>query len=179
MLTSRAALRARSTPSRGACRPLAPAARGTSRLAALALSAVGAVALLTGCAGARAAARAAPVPLTPTSVPAFVSPPQAVSGLSLIVQVAPATVGTSTVLVTLQRADGTPVTHATVTSTTESLDMRMGTQTIALQPSGRAGSYRGQIDLSMVGNWAITVGVVPTGATQPVTVRVPFTVSLW
>jgi hypothetical protein len=137
------------------------------------------LALLAGCSSAHASAYRAPARATPTRVPAFVSVPQAVGGLSVVVQVSPATVGTSTVLVTLHRADGTVVTDAMVTTTIQSLDMDMGTQTSSLQPSGPAGSYRGQVDLSMVGNWAITVRVLPLGASQAVTVRLPFTVSLW
>jgi YtkA-like len=179
MLTSRPALRARSAQSRGILWQPAPAGHNVRRLALLGLLAAGAVVLLTGCKGSQAAAHAVSVSPTPTVAPAFVSSPLAVGDLSVVVRVAPATVGTSTVLVTVHRADGTAVTHAVVMIATQSLDMNMGTQTTQLQPSGDAGSYRGKVDLSMTGNWAITVSVLPVGATQPVTVRLPFTVGLW
>jgi hypothetical protein len=170
-------LRIRSRYSRGTLWQIAPPSSSGTRLALLVLFASGALALLAGCAGAHAAAY--PAPATPTSAPAFVSGPQSVGGLSVVVQVAPATVGTSTVLVTLHWADGTAVTHAVVTIVTQSLDMNMGTQSTQLQPSGDTGSYRGKVDLSMTGNWAITVSILPVGATQPVSVRLPFTVGLW
>jgi copper transport protein len=99
---------------------------------------------------------------------AFISQPQTVDGLSVILKVTPDTFGTNTFTVTLRDAHGQPVDGASVLIETEMLDMDMGIQTAQLQPIGPSapGSYSGQSDLDMAGHWRITVKVLPPHAAQ-------------
>jgi putative copper export protein len=103
-----------------------------------------------------------------TTSAAYISPPQTVGGLTVVLKVTPDAFGTNTFTVTLRDAQQHPVNGASVLIATEMLDMDMGVQTAQLQPVGPSapGSYSGQSDLTMAGHWQVTVKVLPPNSTQ-------------
>ncbi|HET9110434.1 MAG TPA: copper resistance protein CopC [Ktedonobacterales bacterium] len=91
---------------------------------------------------------------------------QVVSGYTITLQVAPATFGQNTFIVTVVDAQGKPVSDASTQLVTQDLDMDMGEQTVQLRPVGASqpGAYSGQGDLTMAGHWSLAASVTPTGA---------------
>jgi copper transport protein len=85
---------------------------------------------------------------------------------AVTLKVAPAKFGTNTFLVTVKDKNGKPVEGASVLLQTTMLDMEMGTQSLQLQPVGAdsPGTYGGQADLAMGGDWGLAVKVRPAGA---------------
>jgi len=96
-----------------------------------------------------------------------------------VLKVTPDTFGTNTFYVTLKDAQGQPVNNATVLVQTTILDMDMGTQNIDLKPMGAdaPGSYFGQGDLTMAGNWGVVVKALAPGAKDYVAVSFKFVAS--
>lgn len=84
---------------------------------------------------------------------------------AVTLKVAPAKFGTNAFLVTVKDKSGKPVEGASVLLQTTMLDMEMGTQSLQLQPVGAdsPGTYGGQADLDMGGNWGFAVKVLPAG----------------
>ena len=99
---------------------------------------------------------------------AYISPPQTVGGLTVVLKVTPDAFGTNTFTVTVRDAKQQPVNGASVLIATEMLDMDMGVQTAQLQPVGSSapGTYSGQSDLTMAGHWRVMVKVLPPNSTQ-------------
>jgi methionine-rich copper-binding protein CopC/putative copper export protein len=109
----------------------------------------------------------APAPIAGASSGAYVNT-QPAGDYSVTLKVAPAKFGANTFLVTLKDKDGKPVDGASVLLQTTMLDMEMGTQSLQLQPIGAdsPGTYGGQADLDMGGDWGLAVKVIPPGATD-------------
>lgn len=126
------------------------------------------VALLGAYAGTLAPALADPA--TSISGPgsgSFVSQPQQAGAYSVVLKVTPATFGPNTFVATVTDAQGNPVKGATVLVQTTMLDMDMGTQNLDLKEMPDApGSYSGQGDLTMAGNWGVVVKVLAPGASD-------------
>ena len=119
------------------------------------------VALLALFAGTLTPTQAAPV----ASSGAF-KQTQTVNGYPVTLQVNPAKFGQNTFTVTVADAHGAPATGASALLLTDDLDMDMGTQSLQLQPAGSAqpGVNSGQGQLTMAGNWRVTVKVLPPGS---------------
>ncbi len=120
------------------------------------------VALLALFAGSLTPAQAA----LPTASAGAFRQTHSVSGYAITLQVDPAKFGSNTFTVTLADAQGKPTPGASVLLLTQDLDMDMGGQTVQLQPAGatQPGVYSGLGDLTMAGNWSLTVKVLPPGA---------------
>jgi putative copper export protein/methionine-rich copper-binding protein CopC len=84
---------------------------------------------------------------------------------TVTLKVAPAKFGTNTFLATVKDKNGKPVEGASVLLQTTMLDMDMGTQSQQLTPVGAdsPGTYGGQADLDMGGDWGLAVKVLPAG----------------
>ena len=119
------------------------------------------VALLALFAGTLTPTQAAPT----TSAGAF-KQTHTVSGYAITLQVDPVKFGQNTFTVTVADAHGAPVTGGSALLLTSDLDMDMGSQSLQLQPAGTSqpGVYSGQGELTMAGNWQLTVKVLPPGA---------------
>ena len=89
-----------------------------------------------------------------------------VSGYAITLQVDPAKFGQNTFTVTVADAQGKPVTGASALLLTNDLDMDMGQQSVQAQAVGatQPGVYRAQGQLTMAGNWSVTVKILPPGA---------------
>lgn len=133
------------------------------REAALGVAILACVALLAAFAGSLAPA---PPPAAAAASTPYVSAPQTAGGLTVTLRVDPAAFGTNTFTVAVHDASGKPVDGAGVTIATQDLDMDMGIQTAQLKPTGEAGVYSGQAELTMAGNWEIIVGVLPANVQQ-------------
>jgi copper transport protein len=121
------------------------------------------VALLGAYAGTLATAPTGPA-TTGTSGP-FVSQRQQAGTYSVVLEVTPATFGPNTFVALVMDAQGNPVKGATVLVQTTMLDMDMGTQSLDLTAvPDTPGSYSGQGDLTMAGNWGVVVKVLAPGA---------------
>jgi hypothetical protein len=85
---------------------------------------------------------------------------------AVTLKVAPAKFGTNTFLATVKDKNGNPVEGASVLLQTTMLDMDMGTQSLQLTPVGAdsPGTYGGQADLAMGGDWSFAIKVLPAGA---------------
>jgi putative copper export protein/methionine-rich copper-binding protein CopC len=85
---------------------------------------------------------------------------------AVTLKVAPAKFGTNTFLATVKDTNGKPVEGASVLLQTTMLDMDMGTQSLQLTAVGAdsPGTYGGQADLDMGGNWSFAIKVLPAGA---------------
>lgn len=90
----------------------------------------------------------------------------------------PGAFGTNTFTVTVKDSQGKPLDKAIVRVKTLMLDMDMGEQTIPLDAAGDGspGVYSGQGDLTMAGNWKVTVIVLPANQSKPVTAEFTFKV---
>jgi copper transport protein len=108
-----------------------------------------------------------------------VSQPQQAGAYTISLKVAPATFGVNTFTVTVKDAQGRPVNGATALVQTIMLDMDMGTQNVDLKPMGAdaPGSYFGQGDLTMAGNWDVVVKVLTPGASDYVSTSFKFVAS--
>ena len=84
---------------------------------------------------------------------------------AVTLKVAPAKFGTNTFLATVKDKNGKPVEGASVLLQTTMLDMDMGTQSLQLQAVGAdsPGTYGGQADLDMGGDWSFVIKVLPAG----------------
>jgi hypothetical protein len=84
---------------------------------------------------------------------------------AVTLKVAPAKFGANTFLATVKDKSGKPVESASVLLQTTMLDMDMGTQSLQLQAVGAdsPGTYGGQADLDMGGDWGLAVKVLPAG----------------
>jgi putative copper export protein len=84
---------------------------------------------------------------------------------NVTLKVSPAKFGTNNFIATVKDKSGKPVEGASVLLQTTMLDMDMGTQSLQLQAAGSdsPGSYSGQADLDMGGNWGLAVKVLPAG----------------
>jgi putative copper export protein/methionine-rich copper-binding protein CopC len=134
------------------------------------------VALLGAYAGTLATAPAGP-PTTTGSGP-YISQTQQAGAYHVVLKVTPDTFGTNTFVVTLTDANGNAVNNASVLVQTTDLDMDMGTQSIDLKPMpGVLGSYSGQGDLTMAGNWGVLVKVLAPGASDYVSTSFKFVAS--
>jgi putative copper export protein len=134
------------------------------------------VALLAAFAGSLAA------PLTGAAAPStsvFVQTQQA-GGYAITLKVVPAAFGTNTFTVTVKDKQGKAVDGGAVLIQTQSLDMDMGVQSAQLQAMGASapGSYSGQAEVTMPGNWGITVKVLPPQAKEFVTTQFTFIVGI-
>ena len=91
---------------------------------------------------------------------------------SVALKVAPAVFGANTFTVTLTDAQGKPIPGATIQGQTADLDMDMGVQSFQLKAVGASqpGVYMGQSDLTMGGNWQISIKVTPPGGQRAFTV---------
>jgi hypothetical protein len=138
------------------------------------------VALLGAYAGTLATAPTGPAPTSSSSGP-FVSQPQQAGAYTVVLKVTPATFGTNTFMITVKDAQGLPVTGATVLVQQTMLDMDMGTQNVDLKPMGAnaPGSYVGQGDLTMAGNWGVVVKVLAPGAKDYVSTSFKFVASYY
>jgi putative copper export protein len=97
-------------------------------------------------------------------------------GYTLTLVVDPASFGTNTFTVTVADAHAKPVGGASVSITTDMLDMDMGQQTTQLMAStSHLGAYSGTADLSMAGHWKVIVRVLPTATSQPLASTFTFT----
>jgi len=118
----------------------------------------------------------------PTSAAASSSGPyvstQQAGPYGVTLQVAPASFGVNSFIVTLKDAQGQPVTGAAVLVLTSHRDMDMGTQSVQLQPTGAdaPGSYAGQGDLVMAGRWSAVVKILPPGQKDVVSTMFAFSV---
>jgi copper transport protein len=85
---------------------------------------------------------------------------------AVTLKVAPTKFGTNTFLATVKDKNGNPVEGASVLLQTTMLDMDMGTQSLQLTPIGAdsPGTYGGQADLAMGGDWSFAIKVLPAGA---------------
>jgi copper transport protein len=110
----------------------------------------------------------APTPIAGASSGAYVNTVNTTPNgdFAVTLKVAPAKFGANTFLVTVKDKNGKPVEGASVLLQTTMLDMEMGTQSLQLQPVGAdsPGTYGGQADLAMGGDWGLAVKVLPTGA---------------
>jgi putative copper export protein/methionine-rich copper-binding protein CopC len=135
------------------------------------------VALLGAYAGTLAAAPAGPPPSTSGAGGPFVSQPQRAGAYSVVLKVTPATFGPNTFTALVTDAQGRPLTGATVLAQTTSLDMDMGSENIELKERpNAAGSYSGQGDLTMGGNWGVAIKVLAPGAGDYVSTTFKFVV---
>ena len=84
---------------------------------------------------------------------------------TVTLKVAPLKFGTNTFLATVKDKNGKPVEGASVLLQTTMLDMEMGAQSLQLHPVGAdsPGTYAGQADLDMGGDWAFAIKVLPAG----------------
>jgi hypothetical protein len=84
---------------------------------------------------------------------------------AVTLKVAPAKFGTNSFLATVKDKNGKPVEGASVLLQTTMLDMDMGTQSLQLQAVGAdsPGTYGGQADLDMGGDWGLVIKVLPAG----------------
>ena len=84
----------------------------------------------------------------------------------MTLHVAPAKFGTNTFLATVKDKNGKPVEGASVLLQTTMLDMDMGTQSLQLRAvdTDSPGTYDGQADLDMGGDWSFAIKVLPAGA---------------
>jgi putative copper export protein len=109
----------------------------------------------------------APTPIAGASSGAFVDTVNTTPNgdYAVTLKVAPAKFGTNTFLATVKDKSGKPVDGASVLLQTTMLDMEMGTQSLQLQPVGAdsPGTYGGQADLDMGGNWSFAIKVLPAG----------------
>jgi putative copper export protein/methionine-rich copper-binding protein CopC len=89
-----------------------------------------------------------------------------ISGYAITLRVDPAKFGQNTFTVTVTDVQGKPITGASALLLTNDLDMDMGQQSVQAQAVGAAqpGVYRAQSELTMAGNWSVTVKVLPPGA---------------
>ncbi|MGH2503969.1 MAG: FixH family protein [Ktedonobacterales bacterium] len=126
------------------------------------------VALLALFAGTLAPTQAAPV----ASAGAF-KQTHTVSGYAITLQVNPAKFGQNTFSVTVADSHGAPAAGASVLLLASDLDMDMGSQSLQLQPAGASqpGVYSGQGELTMAGNWELTVKTLPPGGKAFVTTQ--------
>jgi putative copper export protein/methionine-rich copper-binding protein CopC len=126
------------------------------------------VALLALFAGTLAPTQAAPV----ASAGAF-KQTHTVSGYAITLQVNPAKFGQNTFTVTVADAHGAPAAGASVLLLASDLDMDMGSQSLQLQSAGatQPGVYSGQGELTMAGNWELTVKTLPPGGKAFVTTQ--------
>jgi copper transport protein len=133
------------------------------REAALGIIVLLCVALLAAFAGTLSPAIASPASPTGGGISSgpYISTPVVHNGVSVSLTVDPDRFGTNTFTVTLKDANGHPISGAGVIIATQMLDMDMGVQTAQLQPTNTPGIYSGQSDLTMAGNWQITVKVLP------------------
>jgi hypothetical protein len=134
------------------------------REAILGLGVLLCAALLGGFAGTLATA---PTPIAGASSGAYVNTVTTTPNgdYAVTLKMAPAKFGTNTFLVTVKDKDGKPVEGASVLLQTTMLDMDMGTQSLQLQAVGAdsPGTYGGQADLDMGGDWSFAVKVLPPG----------------
>jgi putative copper export protein len=109
----------------------------------------------------------APAPIAGATSGAFVSTATTTPNgdYAVTLKVAPARFGANTFLVTVKDKNGKAVDGASVLLQTTMLDMEMGTQSLQLQPVGAdsPGTYGGQADLDMGGDWGLAVKVLPAG----------------
>jgi putative copper export protein/methionine-rich copper-binding protein CopC len=84
---------------------------------------------------------------------------------AVTLKIAPAKFGTNSFLATVKDKSGKPVEGASVLLQTTMLDMDMGTQSLQLQAVGAdsPGTYGGQADLDMGGDWSFVIKVLPAG----------------
>jgi copper transport protein len=84
---------------------------------------------------------------------------------AVTLKIAPAKFGTNTFLATVKDKNGKPVEGASVILQTTMLDMDMGTQSLQLTSVGAdsPGTYGGQADLDMGGDWSFVIKVLPAG----------------
>jgi len=123
------------------------------------------VALLGAYAGTLATAPTGPATAGPGGP--FVSLQQQAGAYTVVLKVTPATFGPNTFVALVTDAQGNPVKGATVLVQTTMLDMDMGTQSLDLKaPPDAPGSYSGQGDLTMTGNWGVVVKVLAPGASD-------------
>jgi putative copper export protein/methionine-rich copper-binding protein CopC len=109
----------------------------------------------------------APTPIAGASSGAYVNTATTTPNgdYAVTLKVAPAKFGTNTFLATVKDKNGKPVEGASVLLQTTMLDMDMGTQSLQLQAVGAdsPGTYGGQADLDMGGDWGLAVKVLPPG----------------
>jgi putative copper export protein/methionine-rich copper-binding protein CopC len=109
----------------------------------------------------------APTPIAGASSGAFIDTVNTTPNgdYAVTLKVAPAKFGTNSFLATVKDKSGKSVEGASVLLQTTMLDMEMGTQSLQLQPVGAdsPGTYGGQADLDMGGNWSFAVKVLPAG----------------
>ena len=106
-----------------------------------------------------------PTQAAPTASAGAFKQTHTVSGYAITLQVDPVKFGQNTFTVTVADAHGAPVTGGSALLLTSDLDMDMGSQSLQLQPAGASqpGVYSGQGELTMAGNWGLTVKVLPPG----------------
>jgi uncharacterized membrane protein len=102
---------------------------------------------------------------------------QVVGGYHVALTVSPAGFGTNTFTVVLTDDKGKPVSGASILLETNMLDMDMGLQTAQLRPTGAAGTYEAQSDLTMAGHWDALFKILPPHAKQYVKADFHFTAS--
>jgi copper transport protein len=109
----------------------------------------------------------APTPIAGASSGAYVNTATTTPNgdYAVTLKVAPAKFGTNSFLATVKDKSGKPVEGASVLLQTTMLDMDMGTQSLQLTPVGAdsPGTYGGQADLDMGGNWSFVIKVLPVG----------------
>jgi putative copper export protein/methionine-rich copper-binding protein CopC len=134
------------------------------REAILGLGVLLCAALLAAFAGSLATA---PTPIAGASSGAYVNTATTTpnGAYAVTLKVAPAKFGTNTFLATVKDKNGKPVEGASVLLQTTMLDMDMGTQSLQLQGVGAdsPGTYGGQADLDMGGDWGFAVKILPAG----------------
>jgi copper transport protein len=109
----------------------------------------------------------APTPIAGASSGAYVNTATTTPNgdYAVTLKVAPAKFGTNSFLATVKDKNGKPVEGASALLQTTMLDMDMGTQSLQLQAVGAdsPGTYGGQADLDMGGDWGLAVKVLPPG----------------
>jgi putative copper export protein/methionine-rich copper-binding protein CopC len=109
----------------------------------------------------------APTPIAGASSGAYVNTATTTPNgdYAVTLKIAPAKFGTNSFLATVKDKNGKPVEGASVLLQTTMLDMDMGTQSLQLQAVGAdsPGTYGGQADLDMGGDWSFVIKVLPAG----------------
>jgi len=112
-----------------------------------------------------------PAQAVPAASASAFSQQHTVSGYAITLRVDPAKFGQNTFTVTVTDAQGKPVSGASALLLISDTDMDMGQQSVQAQAVGASqpGVYRAQSELTMAGNWSVTVKVLPPGAKAYVT----------
>jgi len=131
---------------------------------------------ITGCGSTVAAT---PAPTATPSAGVFVQTQHA-GGYAITLKVVPAAFGTNTFTVTVKDKQAKAIDGGSVLIQTQSLDMDMGVQSAQLKAMGASapGSYSGQTELTMPGDWDITVKVLPPKAKDFITTNFKFIVGI-